>query len=141
MKVQAIVLFVFSLFFGYSAKAQLGFAVAKSCSGSSLDYAVTVNEGYQSEYLAKQNLKQMGFQRVYNLNGGDERGHNLQEGFYVVIKAERRNYLGKKIVSYGLGASSSSPHEAKERALSNLKQYDWAWKEIHGFEVIEEERF
>lgn len=134
----SLILCIFSLF---SLKAQLGFAVAKCKIGSSLDYALVINEGYETEYKAKQELKSRGFKRVYHLNGGDRRGHNLEEGFYVVIRAERKNYKGKKIVSYGLGASAESLQKAQERAISHLKQYDWAWKEVHGFTVVEQGEF
>lgn len=141
MHLRTVSLLVFIFFSSMSVQAQLGFAVAKNRSGSSLDYALIFNEGYQSEYLAKLDLKEKGFQRVYNLNGGSERGHNLRSGHYVVIKAVRKNYLGKKIISYGMGASDNSAEEAKRRAISNLKQYDWAWKEVHGYSIIEEGRF
>lgn len=122
-------------------KGQLGFAVAKCKIGSSLDYALVFNQGYETEYEAKRNLKEKGFKRVYNLNGGTQRGHNLEKGFYVVIRAKRKNYRGKEIVSYGLGASAKHHAEAEQRAISNLQQYDWAWKKAHGFTIVEQGQF
>lgn len=141
MRKSITVLITLMVLGSFSLRAQLGFTVAKSKIGSSLEYALVFNEGYQSEYLAKKSLKSKGYQRVYNLNGGSKRGHNLKSGFYVVIKAQRKSYLGKRIVSYGLGASEKGYQDALNKAISNLRQYDWAWRESHGYEEIERGSF
>lgn len=128
-------------FLSYSTTAQIGIAVAKDRNGSSVKWQLAYNHETKTENVARQQLKSKGYEKVYNLTGGKLRGHNLTGGYWVVVKANRKNYNGTVITSFGLGASSSSYSEAEERALSNLSQYDWSWKQSDGYVIAKKGTF
>lgn len=109
-------------------EAQIGIAVAKDENGSSVKWNVVWNQGYKTESIARQQLKDLGYTKVYTLTGGEKRGYKLESGYWVVVEARRKRYDGKMITSFGLGASATSYSEAEQRAVSNLSQYDWSWK-------------
>lgn len=129
-------------FFGVlEVNAQIGIAVAKDEKGSSLEWNVVWNKGYQTESIAIQNLRDKGYKKVFSLTGGEKRGHKLQSGYWVVVEATHKIYDGTLKTSFGLGASSSSYAEAEERAVSNLSQYDWSWKKSNGYTISKKGTF
>lgn len=125
----------------YEANAQIGIAVAKDEKGSSLEWSVVWNKGYQTESIAIQNLRDKGYKKVFSLTGGEKRGHKLESGYWVVVEATHKIYDGSLKTSFGLGASSSSYAEAEERAVSNLSQYDWSWKKSNGYSISKKGTF
>ncbi len=132
---------IFGLIGVYKTTAQIGIAVAKDKNGSSIEWCVNWNEGYKTESIAKQKLKSKGYTKVYTLTGGEERGHKLTSGYWVVVEAKYKMYDGIIRTSFGLGASSSSYSEAEQRAVSNLSQYDWSWKKSNSYRISKKATF
>ncbi len=89
-------LITISLFFTYNVYSQIGIAVAKDDNGSSVRWQVVYNEGWETESVARAKLKEQGYTNVYTLTGGEQRGHNLTSGYWIVVEAVRTNYEGKE---------------------------------------------
>ncbi|MCH8558633.1 MAG: hypothetical protein LAT84_12460 [Balneolia bacterium] len=119
------------------ANAQIAIAVAKDDNGSAIEWRVSTNGGsaWSTERAAREALESRGYRNVVGQAGGASRGHDLQSGYWVVVETNARMSDGRTIRSFGLGASSRSYSEAEERALSNLVQYFWSWRESHGYRV------
>ena len=126
---------------GYSAHAQIAIAVAKDENRSTIHWQLVWNAGYKTESIAKQKLRDMGYENVFTLTGGKDCGHNLTSGYWVIVETTFKMYDGKMKTSYGLGASSHSYSEAENRAVKNLSIHDWSWSKKHGYQVIERGTF
>lgn len=132
------------VFIGIDAKAQIGIAVAKDEHNSAIKWQVVGGErnASASTSKARQMLREEGYERVSGLNCREDCGHQLESGYYVVVKAVYNlPSNGRKKISYGLGASERNNEEATKRAISNLKTYDWSWRESYGYEVEKRDDF
>ncbi len=139
---KSILALVIISFIAYKkSNAQIAIAVAKDTKGSSLEWSIVWNSGYNTEGQAIKSLENKGYEKVSVLTGGESRGHKLKSGYWVVVQGSRTSYKGDKIISFGMGASESSYGEAEERAVSNLKQYDWSWKDSDGYKISKKGTF
>lgn len=130
------------IFLAYTTESfgQIGFAVAKDDNHSSLRWQLIWNTKFP-DIEARKKLKNMGYDNVYTLPGGEECGHNLTSGYWVVVEANHKLYDGTWKTSFGAGASSSSYSEAESRAVENLRIYDWSWEKGDGYKISKQGRF
>ena len=140
MKKSLLIIAVIFLAYTSESFGQIGFAVAKDDDHSSLRWQLIWNTK-NPDQVARKKLKDMGYENVYTLPGGEECGHNLTSGYWVVIEADHKLYNGTWKTSFGAGASSTSYYEAEARAVENLKIYDWSWDEEDGYQISKKGTF
>lgn len=130
----ALTLFL-GVFIFFNTNAQIGFAVAQDEKGSALEWHIIWNVGpyYKAASMARQKLKTKGYKTVYE-QASTKSGHEIKNGYWVVIRAKYKVYNGMKI-GYGMGASATSYAEAERQAVKNLSTNNWSWKSNYGYDV------
>lgn len=130
-----IVLFIFQ---SLDIKAQIGLAVAKNDNGSSVKYALeTGNNVDEAIAKAVKVLEAEDAKNIFKLKSTENTGHELSEGFYVLILSSRK-IGGKFFLTYGLGGSKVSKEDAIKRAIVHIKEFDWGYENDFGYKIEKE---
>jgi len=134
-------IFLAFIIFPCYVNAQIAIALAKNENHSVLDYKVVWGYGYSSDNTvqAAAFLKLKGYTQndIYDQTCLKECGHDIPEGYYVVVKSTFKEYKGVLRTGMGLGASDKSYEEATKRAVENLSIHNWNWEKTNGYEVVE----
>ncbi|MEN8119959.1 MAG: hypothetical protein ABFS35_06420 [Bacteroidota bacterium] len=135
LKILFISVFVFQTL---GLNAQIGLAVAKNDNGSTVKYALETGKDI-NEALNKavKMLEDEGAKNVFKLKSTENTGHELNEGFYVIIFSSRKGG-GRFFLSYGLGASKISKEDAIKKAVVHLKEFDWGYENSFGYKIAKE---
>jgi len=121
-----------------SVKAQLGLVVDKNDNGSSIKYALETGSDVKEAIAnAVIKLEAEDAKNIFKLRSYEETGHQLHEGYYVLILASRKNG-GRFFLSYGLGASKVSAQDAEKKAVIHLKEWDLGYKNDFGYSIEKE---
>ena len=122
----------------FSLNAQMAIAVSKNNNGSSVKYAFetgkTIDEALNNAVNA---LKNAGAKNIFKLKSTEKTGHELHEGYYVIILSSRK-VGGRFFLSYGLGASKDSKQDAIKKAVVHLKEFDWGYENDMGYKIEKE---
>lgn len=136
MKILIILLAVFST--SVSIEAQIALAVEKNDIGSTIKYAIRsgkdLNDALQNAYQALKDSGATG--QIVKMKQEADCGHELNKGYYVLIRCVRKPG-GRFLLTYGLGAASSRK-EALNRALIHLKEFDWGYEDKYGYSIVKE---
>jgi len=126
------------VFLAISSNAQMAIAVSKNNNGSSVKYAFetgkTIDEALNN---AVNTLKAEDAKNIFKLKSTEKTGHELREGYYVVILSSRK-VGGRFFLSYGLGASKDSKQDAIKKAIVHLKEFDWGYENDMGYKIEKE---
>ncbi|RLD80457.1 MAG: hypothetical protein DRJ10_07395 [Bacteroidetes bacterium] len=118
-----------------NAKAQMGLAVSINYNGSSVKYALET--GSSVKEASTNAVKVLEVEEAKNIErrmSEGKSGHELNEGYYVLILASRKNG-GRFFLSYGLGGSEVSHQDAEKKALIHLKEWDLGYENDFGYSI------
>ena len=131
----ALVLLQFS-----SLNAQIGMAVSKNNNGSTVKYALETGTDVKDAVAkAVKTLETGNAKNIFKLGSTENTGHELNEGYYVLIMVSRKSG-GRFFISYGLGASKDSKEDAIKKAIIHLKEWDWGYENRYGYKIEKEGR-
>ncbi len=123
------------IFFASNVQAQMGIAVSINENGSSVKYALAVGSDLRdASTKAVKMLEAEDAENIERRMSEGKSGHELSEGYYVLILASRKNG-GKFFLSYGLGGSKVSHQDAEKKALIHLKEWDLGYKNDFGYSI------
>lgn len=118
-----------------NVNAQMALAVSINENGSSVKYAIEVASSIRD--ASNKAIKTLEAEEAKNIErrmSEGKSGHELKEGYYVLILASRKNG-GKFFISYGLGASKVSHQDAEKKALIHLKEWDLGYENEFGYSI------
>ena len=132
-------LFIAALVFQFTnLKAQMGLAVDKNDNGSSVKYALeTGNDVNEAIAKAVKTLETEGAKNIFKLKSTEDTGHELREGYYVLILVSRKAG-GRFLLNYGLGGSKDSKEDAIKKAIIHLKEFYWGYENSFGYKIEKE---
>ncbi len=126
------------IFQSLNIHAQIGLAVAKNDNGSSVKYVLETGSNV-NDAIAKavKVLEAEDAKNIFKLKSTEKTGHELNEGFYVLLLSSRK-ISGKFFLTYGLGGSKVSKEEAIKRAIVHIKEFDWGYENDFGYKIEKE---
>ena len=133
------------IIYPFFSTAQIAMAVVEDNKRSVLDYKVEwgFEFRHQCAKRAYDYLKSIGYEknihdRMILYKDGEV---VITSGYYVVVKSTYTEPEGLVKTGIGMGVSSVSYEEATTRAIKNLFDYSYTWKQSYGYDIVEKGLF
>ena len=94
-----------------------------------------LSKGYEAERVARQDYKAKYSKTPHCSNTG-----SLLSGFFVLVKNEKKNSDGIKILTWGFGFGTTQA-EAEQQAVKDLSNRNWGWSKKDGYVVETTQQF